>query len=137
MIQVNSDQYPRERITLTDSGLVGLTILLAWARTHLRDTMEESEAPRTTASTATTASTPRSVIARPSSRHAAWLLTAPAERLKAPELRYFDAICDASSALASMHMLAMEFRRILDAHDPNALTPWLDAAEDSELRSLA
>ena len=36
-----------------------------------------------------------------------------------------------------MHTLALEFRRMLDAHDPNALAPWLDTAEHSELRSLA
>lgn len=54
-----------------------------------------------------------------------------------PELCYVEAICDASSVLASVHKLAIECRRMLDAHDPNAPTPWLDAAERSELRSLA
>jgi len=89
--------------------------------------MEESEV----------SGTPRSATARPSSRRAAWLLTAPSERLKAPELHYVDAVCAASPPLAGVHTLAIEFRRMLDAHDPNALTPWLDAAELSELRSLA
>lgn len=109
----------------------GLTTVLAWARTHLRNETEESVAP----------GTQRSATAHPSchppSRRAAWLLTALLERLKPPELRYVEAICDASPVLASVHTLAMEFRRMLDAHDPNALTPWLNSAEHSELRSLA
>gem|GEM_PF-3647591 len=46
-------------------------------------------------------------------------------------------VCAASSELAAVHNLAMEFRRMLDTHDPNALVPWLDSAECSELRSLA
>jgi len=76
------------------------------------------------------------VTLRPSSHRAAWLLIAPTEQLKARELHYVDAICDTSSALAAVHGLAMEFRRMLDEHDPNARMPWLDAAECSELRSL-
>ncbi len=117
----------------------GLTTVLAWARTHLRQdlrgTTEESEASRTTATASRSAKSRPSC--HPSSRRAAWLLTAPSERLKAPELRYVEAVCTASPALATVHELAMEFRRILDTHDPNALTPWLNAAERSELRSLA
>ncbi len=73
----------------------------------------------------------------PSSRRAAWLLTAPSEQLKAPELHYVEAICAPSSALAGVHSLAMEFRRMLRERDPNAFTSWLDQAERSELRSLA
>jgi hypothetical protein len=70
-----------------------------------------------------------SPISHPSSRRAAWLITAPSDQLKAPELRYAEAICAASSTLASVHELAMEFRRMLKAHDANALTPWLNQAE--------
>jgi transposase len=101
----------------------GLTTVSEWARVHLRGktALEESSV----------------VTARPSSRRAAWLLTAPSEQLKAPELRYVEAICEVSPALTSVHTLAMEFRRMLKEHDPNALTPWLDQAERSEFRSLA
>ncbi|MEO6778858.1 MAG: transposase [Gemmatimonadaceae bacterium] len=109
----------------------GLTTVLAWARTHLRSETEESVAPGTQRSA--TARSP----CHPSSRRAAWLLTAPLERLKLPELHYVEAICNASPVLACVHTLAQEFLRMLDAHDPNALTPWFDIAEHSELGSLA
>ena len=101
----------------------GLTTVLAWARVHLRGKTAQEKSS--------------SVTVRPPSRRAAWLLTAPSEQLKAPELRYVEAICAASPALSTVHALAMEFRRMLKEHDPNALTLWLDAAERSELRSLA
>ncbi|MGI8765975.1 MAG: ISL3 family transposase [Gemmatimonadaceae bacterium] len=107
----------------------GLTTVLAWARLHLRGMVipKISEA---------SLAIPARPTSRPSSRRAAWLLTAPSEQLKAPELRYVEAICAASNALASVHGLAVEFRRMLNAHDPNALAPWLDQAERSELQSL-
>jgi len=101
----------------------GLTTVAEWARGHLRGTTAREDSSVLTA--------------RPSSRRAAWLLTAPSEQLKAPEVRYVEALCAASPALASVHTLAMAFRRMLKEHDPNALTPWLDAAEGSELRSVA
>jgi transposase len=103
----------------------GLTTVLAWARLHLRGMNGMQLAVST------------SPTSHPSSRRAAWLLTAPSEQLKASELRYVEAICAASSTLARVHELAMEFRRMLKAHDPNALAPWLNQAERSELRSLA
>jgi len=108
----------------------GLTTVSAWVRVHLRGTTELSHASESSR-------TQHSTTARPSSRRAAWLLTAPSERLKPPELRYVEAVCAASSELAAVHSLAMEFRQMLDTHDPNALMPWLDSAECSELRSLA
>jgi transposase len=110
----------------------GRTTVLAWARLHLRGTGGTGGTVIPNASR-----TRRSAISHPPSRRAAWLLTASPEQLKPPELRYVDAICAASPALASVHNLAMEFRQMLKEHDPNALTPWLDAAEDSELRSVA
>lgn len=105
----------------------GLTTVLAWARVHLREDLRGMHAP----------AKPLVVTVRPSSRRAAWLLTAPEERLQPRELRYVEAVCAASPALGIVHTLAMEFRRMLETHDPNALTPWLGAAEHSELRSLA
>ncbi len=108
----------------------GLTTVLAWARLHLRGMVIPKISEASLAVTARPTS-------RPSSRRAASLLTAPSEQLKAPELRYVELICEASSALADVHALAIEFRRMLKAHDPNALAPWLAQAERSELRSLA
>ncbi|MGI8510461.1 MAG: ISL3 family transposase, partial [Gemmatimonadaceae bacterium] len=104
----------------------GLTTVGEWARMHLRGTSITQSAPK--------ASSTRMV--HPSSRRAAWLLTTPSERLKTPARRYVETVCAASSALATVHELAMEFRRMLDTHDPNALGPWLDSAECGELRSL-
>ena len=108
----------------------GLTTVLAWARLHLRGTVIPKIPEASLAVTARPTS-------RPSSRRAAWLLTAPLDQLKAPELRYVEAICTESSALAAVHSLAMEFRGMLKTHDPNALALSLDTAERSELRSLA
>ena len=110
----------------------GLTTVLEWARFHLREPPHGATIP-----VASCASTSRPATARPSAHRAAWLLTAPSERLKLPELRYVEAVCAASSELAAVHSLAMEFRRMLDMHDPNALVPWLGSAESSELGSLA
>lgn len=113
----------------------GLTTVLAWARTHLRSETKESVTPGT--QRLATGHPSCHTSCHPSSRRAAWLLTAPSERLKPPELHYVEAICDASPVLARVHTLALEFRRMLGAHDPNALAPWLDIAEHGELRSLA
>ena len=105
----------------------GLTTVSEWDRVHLRGKTAPEESSVVTVRPSL----------HPSSRRAAWLLTAPSEQLKAPELRYVDAMCEVSPALAGVHALAMEFRRMLKQHDPDALTPWLDAAEQGELRPLA
>ena len=109
----------------------GLTTVTAWARVHLREATAPPNGPAPEASREQ-----RTTTVRPGTRRAAWLLTTPSERLKAPEQRYVEAVCTASPALATVHALAMDFRRMLDTHDPDALGPWLDAAESSEFRSL-
>lgn len=75
--------------------------------------------------------------AHPSPRRAAWLLTKAADALTDDERAYADAVCAACPALATVRTLAADFRRLLLTKDVNALTPWLAAAEQSELRSLA
>ncbi len=112
----------------------GLTTVLAWARNHRRNTTDESVASRPRLSAAAQSSCRPSC--RPSPRRAAWLLSAPEKRLKAPDLRYVETVCSASPALATVHGLAMEVRRMLEAHDPNARTPWVHMAAHSELRTL-
>ena len=76
-------------------------------------------------------------IAHPSPRRAAWLWCTAPEALQAPEAAYVDAVCAASPALAEVRRLAAAFRAMFATHDANALGPWLAAAEQSELRSLA
>jgi len=96
--------------------------------THLREPggtiPDTSQALRTTA---------RILAVHPGARRAARLLSAAFELLKAPLRPYADAMCAASPGLATIHALAMDFWRILDMHDPNALGPWLDAAEHTEI----
>jgi putative DNA methylase len=58
------------------------------------------------------------------------------ERLTDPERAFVITVCDRSPELTTVRTLATEFRRMLHAHDVNALTPWLAAAEQSELKSF-
>lgn len=109
----------------------GRTIVRDWVRTHLRGRSDLSDLSEG-GSALVPPATPR-----PAARRAAWLLTAPAERLNAAERRYVDAVCDASPPLATAHRLALEFRAMLRAHDPKPLPAWLTALEASELRTLA
>jgi len=113
----------------------GLTTVTAWARTYLRE--PDGTIPNISPDTSQEQRTiTRAIAVHPGTRRAAWLLTAAPERLKAPERRYIEAVCAASPGLATVHALAMDFRRMLDMHDPNALGQWLDAAEHTEIRSL-
>lgn len=75
--------------------------------------------------------------AHPAPRRAAWLWCKAAAALTAPERAYVDAVCAASPPLAEVRRLAASFRAMLAGRDPNALAPWLAAAERSELRPLA
>jgi transposase len=101
----------------------GVTTVRDWVRTHLRRRVETP--------------TSRPPPARPSARRAAWLLTAPSDRLNASEQRFVECVCDASRPLASAHQLALQFRTMLATHDPHRLGPWLNAAVRSEFRILA
>ena len=80
---------------------------------------------------------PGSRYAHGSLRRTAWLLSAPADRLTDPERAYLDALGRACPAIAPARALAAEFRRILREHDVNSFPPWLAAAEQRDLRSLA
>lgn len=73
---------------------------------------------------------------RLSPRRAAWLLTAPPDRLNVAEQVYVAAVCGAVPAIATARELTIDFRAMLETHDPNGLTPWLMNAEASELRPL-
>lgn len=103
----------------------GRTTMRDWIRQHLRDRAPADVAP------------PSPQRPRLSPRRTAWLLSAPADGLTEPERAYLDALGAVCSAVALVRTLAVEFRRVLSEHDGNALTPWLAAAEQSELRSLA
>lgn len=105
----------------------GLSTVRDWVRAHLR----RRRAP------ATSENDEQTPAMRPSVRRAGWFLTAPPERLKVPEQHYVQAVCTASPALARLRVLALEFRRMFEAHDAKTLTPWLAEAERSELHSLA
>lgn len=96
-----------------------------WVFDHLRGRqlrVPDATAPRT---------------AHPSPRRAAWVLTKGTDTLTEAERSYADAVCAACPALGTVRTLATDFRRMLVEHDANALTPWLAAAEQSELRTLA
>lgn len=108
----------------------GLSTVRDWVRSHLRrigpaasDANEGLQHP-----------TP--VALRLSARRAAWLLTAPPDRLTVAEQAYVATICQAAPGIATAHKLTVEFRAMLEAHDPNALATWLTKAESSELRRL-
>jgi transposase len=103
----------------------GLSAVRDWVYEHLR-----GRAPRVP-----DAALPRT--AHPSPRRAAWLLSTAPEALTAPERAYVGAVCAACPALATVCALAAEFRRMLTAHDATGLSPWLTAAEQSDLRPLA
>jgi hypothetical protein len=103
----------------------GVSTVRDWVRAHLR---RETAAVPGEAQTATV---------RPSSRRAAWLLSAPPQRLNVAERCYVAAVCVASPALARVRALALAFRRLFEIHDPNTLASWLTAAERSDLHSLA
>jgi transposase len=75
--------------------------------------------------------------AHPSPRRAAWLLTKATETLTDPERAYVEAVCTACPALATVRRLTADFQRMIATKDVNALGPWLAAAEQSELHTLA
>lgn len=103
----------------------GLSTVREWILVHLR-----GGAPRVPAAHL-------AQVAHPSPRRAAWLWCTPPEALQASEAAYVDAVCAASPALAEVRRLATAFRAMFATRDANALGPWLAAAEQSDLRSLA
>jgi transposase len=104
----------------------GQTTVRDWIQQHLRAGAPADAMPP-----------PRHRPPRGSPRQTAWLLSAPADRLTESERAYLDALSQACPAIAMARALAAEFRRILREHDVNAFMPWLAAAEQSDLRSLA
>jgi transposase len=76
----------------------------------------------------------------PSPRATAWLLRnadAAPDRLTLEEAAYVAALCEECPALAEVRRRAKAFTDLLAAHDANALSPWLNAADNTELRSFA
>jgi transposase len=109
----------------------GLSTVRDWVRSHHR------HAPVRTSDTDDGSIHTTPTPLRLSARRAAWLLTAPPGRLNDAERTYAAAVCRAAPAIATAHELTLDFRTMLETHDPNALAPWLTKAESSELRSLA
>jgi transposase len=114
----------------------GVTTVRDWVGAHLRG--REAPPALGAASAAMPASAaPVARIARPSARRASWLLTAPTASLTPPEVQYVQAVARASPPLATVHALAVEFRRMLLEHDANAFSAWLAAADQGDLRGFA
>lgn len=76
-------------------------------------------------------------MAHPAPRRSAWLWTKAADSLTEPEARYVSAVCGACPELGVVRRLAAEFHRMLRERDVNALSPWLKAAKERELRQFA
>jgi transposase len=72
----------------------------------------------------------------PTVRQAVWLLRKPDDALRPDEQDYVGLVCARIPALAEARRLALAFQGILKMRDGTALSPWLDEARRSELRSF-
>ena len=73
---------------------------------------------------------------RLSPRRLAWWLRTPDDRLTAAQQQALVATLDAAPLLATARMLALGFVALVRDRDAPALTPWLEAAEQSDLAAL-
>ena len=71
-----------------------------------------------------------------SSMVAAALCMKPRGKLTACQARKVDALKQGSAAFAEMRALAMRFRGILRAKNPDQIEPWIDDAIDTELEEI-
>lgn len=96
---------------------------------HLRRTHPRGPAPVP----APTTSAPPAFTAR----EAIWVLQRADAEATPEERRFLAALIAHCPALARVHELAVAFRTMFRARDPNALRPWLVAARGSALASFA
>ncbi|MGN8120041.1 ISL3 family transposase [Labrys sp. 22185] len=73
----------------------------------------------------------------PSPRQATRLLTALPDNLKTEDRAFVEALCSASSAIATATNLARRFQAMLTKREADLLTPWLADALDSPFASFA
>lgn len=73
---------------------------------------------------------------RQSPRRVAWWLRTPDDHLTAAQQQALATILDAAPGLATARTLALGFVALVRYRDEPALTPWLEAAEQSDLAAL-
>lgn len=76
------------------------------------------------------------VTGRVSIQNAVWLLVRPEETLKADELADLEDLCQASSELAALHVLAQSFGKMVRRREEPRLGDWMKQVRESTLRHI-